>query len=817
MVEGQARIDPDRVALREGARATTFRELPALIERLAFGLQARGIRAGEVVALALPRSFDLVVACLAVMRAGGVVLALDLRLPAARNRRLVEAARAKWSITRGEEPVPPVSNTMRMDIRRIESGPVYAPPPVGEADPAFLVFTSGSSGEPRGVVLSHRALAKRSTTEAAVYALTRDDVYLLRTSPALIGLPVALEVLAAGVSVVIADDEIGENPAALAALIRTERVTFAGFPPRLIESLLALPDVAKDLASLRVLRSSGEALPGELAARLRDVVPLCLLVDGYGTTETGGVITSLDVGDPRSSTAAGPAGAPLPGIDLCLVADDRTAAVEGEIWVHSAMMATGYLGGEPEGASKFVEVTAPGDSRVRAWYRTGDRGRLTPEGRLTVLGRLDVRLNVDGVRADPVEIENALRLHESVADAAVWTHPDADGRSRLVAYLVDRGAPASAGILRSFLAASLPAALIPTRFVRLESLPLTPSGKVSRPSLPPPETLRQTPLAPRTEAERTILALFQEVLEASDIGARDDFFEWGGDSLKAVALMARVFEATGIRLPAAVILTASTVEDLAKEVARGDPGQVMSVWMRRSGDRVPLVCLPGLGADPLWMLPLMAALDPRQPLLGLSFVGLKPPITISDAAERGVTALRLVQQAGPYSLLGHSLGGVLAFEMARRLIRSGDEVAFVGLIDTAVPGAGGPLSRHAPRLEGNRIRTWRQAMIRMGRARLRSLLAATGLRPRLETPVVPGFRDALQRHRIAPCDLAVTLFRAKDRDADSDPSAPWVPLAKRGVEVIDIPGHHFNMLGGAQAEELGALIALAVRRAWDRR
>jgi thioesterase domain-containing protein/acyl carrier protein len=414
---------------------------------------------------------------------------------------------------------------------------------------------------------------------------------------------------------------------------------------------------------------------------------------------------------------------------------------------------------------------------------------------------------------DPVEIENALRLHPGVADAAAWTQPDGQGRHRLVAYLVDRGAPPTTAALRTHLFALLPKALIPARFVHLQAFPLTASGKVDRPALPRPDWFEREAVAPRDVPEAKMLDLFRRVLESNDLGVTDDFFEWGGDSLKAVDLMTRVFENTGIRLPAATLLNAPTVEAMAKEVARGDPGQVMSVWLRKSGDLAPLVCLPGLAADPLWMLPLMSALDPRQPLLGLSFVGLKPPIAIESAASLGVAELRRAQPHGPYFLLGHSLGGVLAFEMARELKNSGDEVAFLGLLDTAVPGAARKRRRSRVLPLGQRVSRLGRSLARSTRNGLRSFLASTGIQVLAGLPVVPGFRDALESHEIRPCALAVTLFRVKDRVGAGDLAAEWAALARDGVEVIDIPGHHFNMLGGANAIALGALIAEAVRRA----
>lgn len=819
LLEQVARLEPDRVALREAFTTLTFADLWRRTGRVAALLLDRGVSAGDVVAVALPRSIDMVVALFAVLRAGAVCLPLDLRVPPARNRKLIETARARWSLIRGTEAPECVDpeRAIRLD-GPLPDRPAPSPSTEGRHD-ALLVFTSGSTGEPKGVRLSHAALMARSRIETAAYELGPKDAYFLRTSPAFVGLAVGLAMLAGGVTLAVAGDEAGDEVEALLTLMPSLGVTFAPFSPRLIEALLETPGHAAGLAGLRVLRSAGEALSPELADRFHAALPACRLVDGYGMTETSGVVVSADVTGPRASAADREGGVPLRGVEVRLVVADGRSGRDGEIWVSTPMLATGYLTGESAEDPKFVAKPGEAEGPSLRWYRTGDRGRLTPGGRIRVLGRMDLQLNIDGVRAEPGEIENALRLHGSVADAAVWMRPDASGRPRLMAYLIDRGEPAPAAALRTFLSALLPAPLIPVRFLRVPALPLTPSGKVDRARLPPPETVERVAVRPRGEDEAKLLALFEEVLEVRDFGVTDDFFEWGGDSLKAVALMTRVFEVTGVRLPAAVILNAPTVEALALQVAQGDPGQVMAVWLRKTGDLEPLVCLPGLAADPLWMLPLMSALDPRQPLLGLSFVGLRPPIDISTASSRGVAELRAAQPRGPYFLLGHSLGGVLAFEMARELAGRGEKVAFVGLLDTRVPGAARPRASRRP-ASARALRALTKAMLREGKARLRGLLVAAGLWPRAGVPFVPGFREALERHRIEPCDLAVTLFRVAEEAARVDTAADWAALARHGVEVIDIPGHHFNMLGGANAEALGALVAAAVERArttsWSR-
>ncbi|MBX7184165.1 MAG: AMP-binding protein [Vicinamibacteria bacterium] len=816
-----ARAEADRVALIDDDGSTTYSEMWARAEAIAGTLRSRGVQRGDVVAVAMPRSSLMVTACVAVMRTGAIVLALDLKQPALRNRRFLEAGRVRFSVTEGPAIPECVAGTEAIEAHAAAPPRTVADADVGAEDPGFVVFTSGTSGEPKGVLISHAAMVARSRVEQAAFGLTASDLYLLRTSPMLIGLPVALEVLASGVPLRISPEAAADDASGLADLIRDSRITFAGFPPRLIESLLAVPELAAKLASLRVLRSSGEALRPRLAARVRAALPGCRVVDGYGTTETGGIVLTADVEEPVDLESPALAGRPLGGVAVRLVDEEGASTAEGDIHVSTPMLSSGYLDGGAEDGARFVFAPGASEEPLLRWYRTGDRGRRLPDGRIMVLRRLDVQLNVDGVRIDPVEVESALRAHPSVRDAAVWTHPDGQGRARLIAYIVHREAPTAPAELRSFLTRSLPSSLIPARFVHLDALPLTSSGKVDRARLPPPGSLAERASPARDEGESRVLALFREILDVPGLGINDDFFEWGGDSVKAFALMARISERIGVRLPAATILTAPTAAALAREIAQGDTGQVTAIRLRRAGDLPPLVCLPGLAGDPLWFRPLLEALDRAQPVIGLSFVGLKPPFSIKTAALRGIDALRGGQPAGPYLLLGHSVGGVLAFEMARELRRQGGAVAFLGLIDTWVPGSRRVAPSNAAARVAKRLKRFRNRMVGAARDRLQESLARLGVEAegRRGPIYVPGLREAALVHRLAPCDLAITLFRANERTLGADLATDWAPFAQGGVEIVDIAGHHFNLITGGRARELSARIAAAVARAltsWSR-
>ena len=605
-------------------------------------------------------------------------------------------------------------------------------------------------------------------------------------------------------------------PAELAAVVRSGAVTRGTFSPRVLEALLALPGLPEQLASLRLLRCSGEGPPASLAARLHAAVPRCRLVNVYGMTETTGDVTfaELKPGDGPSFLA----GRPLPGIRFRLEPSVAGELDEGEVWIQGPTLACGYL--HPETASpKFVDVRETGADAPTRWYRSGDRGRRTPDGRLEILGRVDLQLNVSGLRVDPVEVETVLRRHPAVQDAAVWTHDDAEGRSRLVAYVVDAALPAPTASLRRFLAAELPRTAVPSRIVRLQALPRTPSGKLNRPALPRPEVVDASATEPRNALERQILAIFKDVLGAPGAGIRDDYFDLGGDSLGAAAVLARISKIVGKTLPAAMILDAPTVEEMARAVGSFEERQVTAIHLSDGDGSAPLWCLPGFVGDPLWFGPLLPFLGSGMPVLGLSLLGLKPPVSIGDAAARCTAAMLAVQPSGPYSLLGYSVGGILAVEMAAALRRRGESVEFLGLIDARAPKPGGPLKGVPPK-----------ALLSLAYLRFRVHLAAGDfLRSRLRKPLlrlgipidrlvpsfVEGLAPALRRHWVTPSDVELTLFRAVTPSRPGDPYLGWGPYARAGVKVVEIQGDHYTLLRAGRAQVLGARIreALAESRA----
>ena len=800
-----AEAAPDRIALVDGTTAVTFGEVWVRAGSIAARILGSGVVRGDVVALALPRSIELMIATIAVLRAGGVVLAIDLKSPSSRNAAILRASAATRILYRGHlddvlAVVPAIdladTGSAALDAREeADRGPL---------DVAFLVYTSGSTGEPKGVRVAYDAVRLRAAAEMEGYALTDDSVYLARSRPNLIAHMVALAILSTSTRCAIPRDDAPDDPRTVFDLVTSLGVTELGLPPRFIDDILKDPDFPQRLARLRTLRSYGDALSLPAASALCAQLPACSLKDDYGATEVSGIVAVRRF----SRSDDGMAHRPLANVLFRVVDESGEDATEGELWIGGPFVAPGYVDGGDD--ARFVEIDHEGSKAH--FYRTGDRARLGSGGTFSLLGRMDLVLNVDGVRIDPVEVERALCAHRNIRDAAVWAHPDQRGRLRLTAHIVEDGPPTHAAVVRTFLSSRLPGTHIPTRFVHARSLPKTPSGKLQRTALEPSgiDRVNEPPSGP---IEHRLLDLFRSTLGEPSIGVTGDFFEWGGDSLRAFALVSRANQEFRVALAAATLLNAATVRDLAciVETAKTEPrSEIRVTTLRAGGDREPLFCFPGGAGDPLWFLPLEAALDPGRGLLGVSYERLALPVTMRSILDASLDALRREQPGGPYFLLGHSLGGVLAFEVARALRLSGEQIAFLGLIDTYLPGATYQGTRDPARRLGHGLKRLVNRLRRQHRRFIDGSDAAPP--PSISSALADGLRVAVRSHRIERADLFVNFFRAKVRPDGADLSAPWADVAGRGMEVVEVPGEHFDLIGRGRAIELSARISAAILR-----
>ncbi|WP_281688856.1 non-ribosomal peptide synthetase [Pseudonocardia thermophila] len=601
-------------ALVQGATGWTYAELGARVHRLARLLVAAGVGPDERVAVVVGRTLDLVAGLLAVITAGGVVVPLDHRHPAARLAhqltaaapRVVLATRETAAGLQGAGVALPGEVVLLDDPATAQRIAGFSPAPLTEADRpapagahgAYLLFTSGSTGTPKGVLGTQEALANRLD-----WAVRRWDtgtpgrpaVHLAKSSIGFVdGLTETLAALLAGATLVVADEAQSGDADLLAGVIAAHGVTQVTGVPTLLQAIAE--SGGSRVGGVRRWISSGEALTSAAVERFAAATPAATVVNSYGSSEVAGDVTFAET----AATDAGPItiGTPVPGVRTLLLDPwlrPVPDGVVGEVYVGGVQLARGYLGQSGLTAARFV--ADPFDGSGGRLYQTGDLARRDADGRLHYVGRHDFQVQINGVRIELEEVEAALKAVPGVREAAATVHRS--GRAtRLVGYVTPaEGHALDEAAVRDAVAATLPMYVTPTVVV-LDALPLTPTGKVDRAALPAPDPGRSAPSrSPATDAERALVAALEEVLGRPGVGVDDDFFELGGDSISAMAL-ARLARGHGLELGVRDVFTLRTPARLAAaaapEVAE-EPAEPVAITPTVAQHRVRLAGLPLAG------------------------------------------------------------------------------------------------------------------------------------------------------------------------------------------------------------------------------
>ncbi|MEW2359810.1 amino acid adenylation domain-containing protein [Spirillospora sp. NPDC029432] len=564
LFEEQAARTPGALAIEAGGESVTYAELDARAGALAAALRARGAAPGEVVAIAMPRTPDLVVALLAVLKSGAAYLPLDLDHPADRLAYMLDDASPLCVVATSETAavLPENADVLLLDgeLPELPDTPVAAPPALSPDDLAYVIYTSGSTGRPKGVALPHKALANFLVMMREQLALGEGDRLVAVTTIAFDIAALELSVpLIRGAAVRLADRADVREPAALARLL--DGATIVQGTPSLLGSL--------DPAAFRGLRVlvGGEALPAALAESLAREAAQAVNV--YGPTEatiwaTQAELPSDGIGRPFWNTRAYVLDAALRPVP---------PGVPGELYLAGAQLARGYVGRPDLTAERFVaDPFGPPGTRM---YRTGDLARWNRDGALEYLGRTDDQVKIRGFRIEPAEVQAVLAARPGIAQAAVVVREDRPGDPRLVGYYVPAG-DVDEGALRDALAETLPEYMMPSALVALEALPRTVNGKLDRAALPAPEA-GVSGREPRDAREAALCAVFAEVLGYERVGIDDDFFALGGHSLLATRLAARVRAVLGADLTIADVFEAPTVAGLAPRLVEGTGTRVRDV------------------------------------------------------------------------------------------------------------------------------------------------------------------------------------------------------------------------------------------------
>jgi amino acid adenylation domain-containing protein len=805
LIEEQAAQNPTGIAVQFRDQQLSYRDLDGRANQLAHYLRAQGVGPGDLVGICLERSLEMIVALVAVLKAGAAYVPLDPTYPQARLAFMLADTQAPVVLTQ-QHLTGRLPHYTGQAICLDTDWPTIAQQrdqkPANDAtttDPVYVIYTSGSTGKPKGVQITHRNLI-HSTQARLDYYPEPVSSFLLLSSYAFDSSVVGIfGTLCQGGTLILPAPGDEQDIEAIAGLIKRHHVTDTLCLPSLYNLILTYAQTDQ-LSSLKTVIVAGEACPLDIVQCHYQRLPQTTLYNEYGPTEATvwctvyrvpakGVETPVPIGRPTANTQV-----------FILDKDHRLVpiGVPGELYIGGDGLARGYLNRPELTADKFI-ASPFGQDRL---YKTGDLVRYLPDGNIQFLGRIDHQVKIRGYRIELDEIQLALNQHPQIRESVVVAWGSEQG-PRLVAYFV----PISESVpsrtdLRSFLQAKLPDYMLPSVYVELDVLPLTPNGKINRRALPNPETIHLDQgenLAPRDLLELQLIRVWEEVLGIENVGVMDNFFEIGGHSLLAIRLVSRIQQFTGVKLPLASLFQAPTVEQLASLMRRDGwtvPTSAL-VAIQASGTKPPLFFVPGNMGNVFTDLGELARnLRSDQPFYGLQD-SVENPIQVAALAEHYVEAIRAVQPQGPYLLGGICSGGLVAYEMAQQLHKHGQQVALLALVESYLfePGLRTYFGLAAS-LVGQLLRGTTRQLRQVSEVNA----AGRGTYLRLKAKVL-GNLWGMVRYPLQSYPGRLELFFTRQGlDWVNASQSSWRSLARGGVTIHEIPGSHDSITRNNNAE-----------------
>jgi amino acid adenylation domain-containing protein len=840
--ERVARRHRGRVAVKDADTALTFGELWDGVSGLAETLRAETKR-DDLIGILLPACSMFPLAMLACLAAGRAFVALDTRYPPDWLDHVLQEARPAALITL-EDGVPEVeARTPALRIIHLtgvpeSAHPGWRPATMSMDEPACVLFTSGSTGRPKGIVNSQRNVLQRVVQSInAAHINTTDRLLTLASPCTIVGVRDVMTALLAGASIHLFDP-LGAGAREILDVIRTEAITILFAFPALLRSIVPVRGERAE-ASLRLVRVGGDTTLWSDIDRLRTwLAPDAAIQVIYAATEAPMLQWFVD-DRCRRDDARIPIGYPLPGNRLALVDEEGRPTPRGD--VGELIVASPYVSVGSWVAGRFADESVE-RTGGRGWriFRTGDLGRQRSDGLLERVGRKDRQVKIRGFRVDLDGVEAMLRGHPFVRDvAAVARQSGADSTMPLVAYVSARDG-ASAGLLDELrvLMRAAPAAMRPGRFYLAHSIPRLPSSKLDLRALAALDEahVRQesaesideatlTTIASDDHVSQTVARIWKDVLRVPVRAAEDDFFDNGGDSLNAVTFVLELERALHLEISLTLINEAPSFDQLCRALReRSAPGSTPLITLKNGDGLPPIFFIHGVGGNLVEILPTARRVTYPGPVIGVRARGVvrgeRPHISIEAMAADYLREIKKRQPTGPYHLCGYSSGGLAAFEIARRLSESGDEVGLVGLFDTTMSPVRWPLrtwlaigarqsTRLVAALRAVSIRSW-PAVLRKSGEQLRAWQRSIRAAPSIGIRVAASALVASAKYRPGFYRGELTLFSPAGRE----PALPalesvWRTHA-RTVVVVETPGTHLTMLSSRHAETTAACVTRSI-------
>jgi amino acid adenylation domain-containing protein len=834
-LERVARRHRNRIAIGDTDSALTFGELWDALSGLAETLAA-DTQPGDLIGILLPACSLFPVAMLACLAAGRAFVALDTHYPEDWLDHVLEDARPALIITR-KNGLASIGTRMRTTrVIQLTSLPKPAregwrPARLSVDDPACVLFTSGSTGRPKGIVNSQRSLLQRVTQSINAAHINAEDRFLTLASPCtIVGVRDVMTALLAGASVYLLDPQ-GMGAHEILNVIRAEAITILFAFPALLRPVVAASTEHAGNA-LRLVRVGGDTTLWSDIGLLRNwLAPLAKIQLIYAATEAPMLQWFVDDAC-RGEDARIPIGYPLAGNRLAVIDDDGHTTPRGEVGELVVASPYVFLGRWTDGRLADKSVETDGASACRL-FRTGDLVRQRSDGLLERVGRKDRQVKIRGARVELDGVEAALREHRSVRDvAALARKSSVDGTITLVAY-VSAHDEAPEGLIEELRASmrSMPPPMRPARFYLTHRIPHLPSSKLDARALLALDNANARSERAKSEATfapeagdriaHTVARVWQDVLGAPIGSAEDDFFDSGGDSLQALTFMIELERALGLRLSPTLINEAPRFGQLCAVLGEyRAPRYVPLVPLKAGAGLPPIFFIHGIGGNIVEILPTARRIAWPGAVIGIQARGLAgeqaPHTSVEAMAADYLRQIKARQPTGPYYLCGYSFGGLVAFEIARRLSESGNEVRLVGLFDTMMSPLRWPL-RAWLSIIGRRIargfRTRSGARPESMRRDSRSLSGSRGYTPLSGIKVAASALVASARYRPGFYQGQLTLFTPADRE----PGLPslesiWRKHA-RTLAIVEIEGQHSTMLSAAHADSTAASLTRSLDEA----
>ena len=681
----QAGITPNFLAVVFKDKFLTYGELNIRSNQLARYLQKQGVNPGSLVPVCIERGLEMIIALLGVSKAGGAYVPIDPSTPTGRINFMLKDSGASIIISNraGSSQFNSTMQVVELDsdwaliITESQENLEFTPAP---GDLLHVIYTSGSTGQPKGVMIEHRSIVNLVTGSFEQVDLSPKSIFLSVTTFTFDIFYFELyRALIHGAKIIIVPKEISADGNLL-------KQTLAHFRPTHMQATPATWQMLADEGwnndeQIKML-TGGEPIKADLKDYLVSVGDL---FNGYGPTETSVYATLAKIEAGQRVTI----GKPVPNTRIYILNPSGqlcAVGVIGEICIAGVQVARGYLNNVEMTKEKFVVDPFSNELKARM-YKSGDLGQWLSDGNIDFKGRLDDQVKIHGHRIELGEIEIVLNQSSLVIQGLVLAQEDSRGSKRLVGYVVPRGPIDRQGIILH-LSEQLPSYMVPTTWVELKSIPLTPSGKTDRKTLPVPDLsyLNALYTKPRNQIERGMLGIWQDLLGYEQVGINDNFFELGGHSILAVQIVSAVRRKLSVSISILDLFAYPTIAGLSDLIDQGKTSSSVFVPMQNGDGKVPLYIICGCGGTVFNFTGLVRLLHPKQPVYGLQQPAdanclEKFPDTVEEIAALYIREILKRNPGGPYALSGHSAGGIVAHEMAIQLRNSGRKVAFLGLFD----------------------------------------------------------------------------------------------------------------------------------------